>query len=154
MSSGVNKCTFIGNLGADPELKYAQAGGAVLRMRLAVNESWKDKSGERVEKTEWVTLVMFGTRAEGVCKHLAKGSRIYAEGRMQTREWQDKEGAKRFTTEVVVNELVFLDGKREGGQREQHRTVDARGADHNHGGGEDFGTDDIPFGPVRMGLCE
>jgi single-strand DNA-binding protein len=147
MSGGLNKCAFIGNLGADPELKFAQAGGAILRMRLAVNESWKDKDGAKQERTEWITLVMFGTRAEGVEKHLHKGSRIYAEGRMQTRTWDDKDGNKRYATEVVVNDLVFLDGKRDGGERqprEQRRTTDTRG-----GGGDappdDFGSDDIPF---------
>ena len=151
MSTGLNKAQLIGYLGADPELKFAQSGGAILRMRLATTESWV-KDGEKQERTEWHTCVMFGTRAEGVSKHLHKGSRIYAEGRMQTRSWDDKDGNKRYATEIVVNELVFLDGKREAGERqqprEQHRTTDARRAQpepYEDDGNDGFGSDDIPF---------
>lgn len=146
MSNGVNKAILVGYLGADPELRYAQSGGAILNMRLATSESWKGKDGERVEKTEWHTCVMFGTRAEGVSKHLHKGDRIYVEGRIQTRQWEDKQGAKRFSTEIVVNELVFLGGGKREGAREQHRTTDT-----HRGGGDDVPPDDfgdsgdIPF---------
>jgi single-strand DNA-binding protein len=148
VSDGLNKVQLIGRLGADPELRFSQNGGAVLNMRMATSESWL-KDGEKQERTEWHWLVMFGKRAEGVSKHLTKGSQLYVEGRLQTRQWEDKDGNKRFTTEVVVNELLFLGSKREGGA--QHRTTHARKPDHHDGAGgddfppDDFGEDQIPF---------
>jgi single-strand DNA-binding protein len=157
VSNGLNKVQLIGHLGMDPELRFGQGGGAILRMRLATSESWV-KDGAKQERTEWHTVVMFGTRAEALEKHLAKGERIYIEGRLQTRTWEDKDGGKRSATEIIANELLFLGGgKRDGGgeRREQHRTTDTRKPE-NEWRQDTFGDDgdDIPFDRVRMGMCE
>lgn len=142
--AGVNRVMLIGNLGADAELRYAQSGGAIMNLRLAVNETWKDQAGERKERTEWCTVVMFGTRAEALAKHLTKGQQVFVEGRLQTRQWEDKEGNKRSTTEIVATNLEFLgggkrdDGARREAPRPQHRTT--RASEVNEP--DDF---DIPF---------
>lgn len=148
--SGINRAILVGHLGADPELKYTDSGQAVLRLRLATSESWKDKSGERQERTEWHTVVMWGTRAEAVSKHLGKGQQIGIEGRIQTRQWEDKDGAKRYSTEIVATDLHFLGGKG-GGQRSGgysggggSRQSDDFPADDGGGGGWDD-SDQIPF---------
>lgn len=118
--ASVNKVILIGNLGRDPEIRTMQNGGKVCNMTVATSESWKDKaSGERKERTEWNRVVVFNERLSEVAeKYLRKGSRVYIEGALQTREWTDKDGAKRYTTEVVVQqfrgELVLLDSKRDG----------------------------------------
>lgn len=143
MSQGLNKVQLIGNLGADPELRYTNSDQAVLTMRLAVSESWKDRDGQRKERVEWCTVVMWGKRGEALSRHLTKGQQVYVEGRLQTRKWQDKDGHDRWTTEIVASELLFLGGGRGGGQRGQHREERAPS------GGEfppdDFGDDQIPF---------
>jgi len=117
--ASVNKAIIVGNLGKDPELRYAQGGGAVCNFSIATTDSWADKnSGQRQERTEWHRVIAFAKLAENVAQYLKKGSPVYIEGRIQTREWQDKEGQKRFTTEIVAQSIVFL-GKREGGGRDQ-----------------------------------
>ena len=147
----LNKAMLIGNLGADPELKYTQGGQAVLRMRLAVGERWKDKNGEKQERTEWFTIIMWGKRGEALANHLTKGQSVYIEGRIQTRQWEDTDGNTPSTTEVVANELQFLGGgKREGGgERRQERAApqnDKYGAPTDGFPEDDFGDDDsIPF---------
>lgn len=144
--SGLNKVMVIGNIGMDPELKYTQSGQAILRMRMAVNESWKDRDGQKQERTEWATVIMWGKRAEGLAPHLGKGDRVYIEGRMQTRDWEDKDGNRRTTTEIVAHELLFLGGKRGDGQRSaqsQQRSAPADDFPADDGGA--FGDDDIPF---------
>jgi len=117
MSGSVNKVILIGHLGADPEIRHTQDGRAIANLRLATTESWRDKnSGEKREKTEWTTVVIFN---EGLAKvaeqYTRKGSKIYVEGALQTRKWQDKEGNDRYSTEVVLqgfnSTLVLLDGK-------------------------------------------
>jgi len=119
--SSVNKVTLIGNLGADPEIRHTQDGRSIGNLRIATSESWKDKNtGERKEKTEWHTVTIF---SEGLCKvaeqYLKKGSKVYVEGQLQTRKWQDRDGNDRYTTEVVLQgytaTLVMLDGP-SGGQ--------------------------------------
>jgi single-strand DNA-binding protein len=154
VSSGVNKVILLGHLGSDAEMRYGQSGDAVCRMRLAATEKYKDRNGELQERTEWATVVLFGKRAEGLNKYLTKGSRLYVEGRMQTRQWEDKEGGKRTTTEVIATEIVLLGGNN--GQRtesrEQHRTTDTRKPESEDTFGDDG--DDIPFDRVRMGMCE
>lgn len=119
--AGLNKVSLIGNLGADPESRSLQSGGEVVNLRLAVSESWKDKTtGERKEKTEWVPVVIFN---EGLAKvasnYLRKGSKVYIEGALQTRKWTDQAGNDKYTTEVVLQrfrgELVLLDNKGEQG---------------------------------------
>ncbi|MSP17901.1 MAG: single-stranded DNA-binding protein, partial [Myxococcales bacterium] len=125
-AGGVNKVILIGNLGADPELKYTSGGQAVCDLRMATNESWTDKQGQKQERTEWHRVVLWGKPAE-ICKqYLSKGSRVYIEGRLQTRSWDDKEGQKRYSTEIVANDFMFLGGKGEGA---------AAGAEGGDGGG-------------------
>jgi len=108
--SGVNKVILIGNLGADPEMRYTPGGAAVCELRLATNESWTDKKGERQERTEWHRVVVWGKRAEVVSKYLSKGRQVYVEGRIRTRSWEDKEGNKRYTTEIIADNVQFLGG--------------------------------------------
>lgn len=112
---GVNKVILIGNLGAEPEVRYMPSGQAVANVRLATNESWRDKeTGEQQERTEWHRLVFYGRLAEIVKEYLHKGSQIYVEGRLQTRKWQGQDGQERYTTEIVANEMQML-GSRTGG---------------------------------------
>ena len=116
MARGVNKVILIGNLGSDPEVKYLPNGNAVATLSLATSESWNDRtSGERQERTEWHRLVLWRKLAEIAEKYLKKGSKIFVEGKLQTRSWDDQSGQKRYTTEVVVNEMEMLDGRGEGG---------------------------------------
>lgn len=116
MARGVNKVTLIGNLGADPEVRYTSGGSAVANVRLATAESWRDKeSGEQQERTEWHRVVFFSRLAEIVGEYLKKGSQVYIEGRLQTRKWQDRDGNDRYTTEIVANEMQMLGGRAGGG---------------------------------------
>lgn len=110
MASGVNKVMLIGRLGNDPEVRYTSNGGAVANFNVATNESWTDKQGQKQEKTEWHRIVVWGKLAELCGQYLSKGRQVFVEGRLQTREWQDKEGGKRYTTEVVVQNVQFLGG--------------------------------------------
>lgn len=106
--AGVNKVILIGNLGRDPEVRYTGAGTAVANFTLATTENWTDKSGNKQERTEWHRIVVWGRTAELCGEYLAKGRQVYLEGRLQTREWTDKENRKQFTTEIVANQVVFL----------------------------------------------
>ena len=114
----VNKVILIGRLGKDPETRYMTSGEAVTNATLATSDSWKDKSGEKQEKTEWHNLVFYRRLAEIAGEYLKKGSQIYVEGKLQTRKWQTKEGQDRYTTEIVVNEMTMLGGKSTGGSFE------------------------------------
>ena len=112
MARGVNKVILIGNLGQDPEVKYMPNGNAVANITVATSESWKDKNtGEQVDKTEWHRVVFFRRLAEIVGEYLKKGSKVYIEGKLQTRKWQDKNGADHWTTEVVASEMQMLDSR-------------------------------------------
>ena len=112
MSNGLNKVLIIGNLGADPEIKYTQAGSPVANLSVATSERWKDKNtGEQKEQVEWHRVVIFGRLAEIAEQYLKKGSKIFVEGKLQTRDWEDSEGKKRYTTEVVAREMTMLDSK-------------------------------------------
>jgi single-strand DNA-binding protein len=115
MSRGVNKVILIGSLGAEPDVRYMQSGDAVANVSLATSESWKDKTtGETQERTEWHRVVFFGKLAEIVKQYLHKGSKIYVEGQLRTKKWQDKEGQDRYTTEVIVSmsgTMQMLDGR-------------------------------------------
>ena len=112
MARGVNKAILIGNLGQDPEVKYMPNGKAVANITVATSESWKDKNtGEQVDKTEWHRVVFFQRLAEIVGEYLKKGSKVYIEGKLQTRKWQDKNGADHWTTEVVASEMQMLDSR-------------------------------------------
>ncbi len=114
-SRGVNKVILIGNLGQDPEVRYSQGGNAVANITVATSESWKDQQGQMQERTEWHRCVLYRRLAEIAGEYLKKGSKVYVEGRLQTREWQDQQGQKRYTTEIVVNEMQMLDGRASGG---------------------------------------
>lgn len=117
--ASVNKVILIGNLGVDPEVRYTQGGQAVANFRIACNDTWTDKSGQRQERTEWVRIVAWGKTAELCGEYLQKGRQVYIEGRLQTREWTDKENRKQWTTEVVASQVVFL-GSGQGGGRRDH----------------------------------
>ncbi len=113
MAKGINKVILIGNLGADPEIRHMPNGAAVANINLATSESWKDKNtGELQERTEWHRVVLFQRLAEIVAEYLKKGSKVYIEGRLQTRKWQDKTtGQDRYTTEIIANEMQMLDSR-------------------------------------------
>ena len=111
MAGSVNKAIVIGNLGKDPEVRFTPGGQAVANFSIATNESWKDKNGQTQERTEWHRIVVWGKLAELCGEYLKKGRSAYVEGRLQTREWNDKEGKKNYTTEIVANQVVFLGGR-------------------------------------------
>ena len=112
MARGVNKVILIGNLGKDPEIRYMGNGQAVANVTIATSENWKDKNtGEQQERTEWHRVVFFRRLAEIAGEYLKKGSRIYVEGKLQTRKWQDQSGQDRYTTEIVANEMQMLDSR-------------------------------------------
>ena len=106
--AGVNKAILVGNLGRDPELRTTPNGQSVVNFTLATSETWTDKSGERVERTEWHRIVAWGRTAEMCAQYLSKGRTVYVEGRIQTREWEDKDGNKRYTTEINANTVNFI----------------------------------------------
>jgi single-strand DNA-binding protein len=110
--SGINKVILVGNLGQDPEVRYMPNGGAVCNITVATSETWKDKNtGEQQERTEWHRVVMFRRLAEIAGEYLKKGSKVYLEGKLQTRKWQDQQGQDRYTTEIVADEMQMLDSR-------------------------------------------
>ncbi|MCI0569064.1 MAG: single-stranded DNA-binding protein [Acidobacteria bacterium] len=111
--ASVNKVILIGNLGRDPEVKYTQSGTAVANLSVATNEVWTDKAGQKQERTEWHRVVVWGKQAQVISEHLAKGKQIYVEGSLQTRSWDDREGNKRYTTEIRAVRVLML-GRAEG----------------------------------------
>ena len=115
MARGVNKVILIGNLGQDPELRYTGSGTAVCNMRLATTESYKDRDGNQVENTEWHTVVAWARLAEICGEYLKKGRQVYFEGQLQTRQWEDKDGNTRYTTEIKAREMQMLGGRDDGG---------------------------------------
>lgn len=117
--SSVNKVILIGNLGKDPETRYTSSGESVANVSLATSESWKDKAGEKKERVEWHKLSFFGKLAEVVGQYLKKGGKIYIEGKLQTRKWQDKDGADRYTTEIVCDRMQMLGTKPKEGEGEE-----------------------------------
>ncbi len=151
--SSVNKVIVVGNLGADPEIKSFQNGGRIANLRVATSESWKDKNtGERKERTEWHTVSIQGDGLVGVAERfLKKGSKVYLEGQLRTRKWQDQSGADRYSTEIVVGmrgQIVMLDGKQDGARSQGGDG--SRGHAAASGGGwggaaSDDLDDDIPF---------
>jgi single-strand DNA-binding protein len=147
MARGINKAILIGNLGKDPETRYTAGGSAVTNIRIATNETWKDKqTGEQQERTEWHAVVFFGRLAEIAAEYLRKGSTVYVEGRLQTRKWQDKDGQDRYTTEIVANEMQMLGGR--GDSSAPARAKQASGSDAQAAvaeGPPDEFDDDIPF---------
>ena len=135
--SGVNKVILIGNLGRDPEVRYSNAGAAIANVSIATSDSWKDKNtGEPVEKTEWHRVVFYRRLAEIVGEYLKKGSKVYVEGSLQTRKWQDKEGQDRYTTEIVANEMQMLDSRQAGGSSGDSYNVSQGAPGPEEGGGQ------------------
>ena len=150
MARGVNKVILIGNLGQDPDIKYTASGAAVANVSVATSESWNDKqSGEKVEKTEWHRVVFFKRLAEIVGEYLTKGSKVYIEGKLQTRKWQDKEGQDRWTTEIVGNDMQMLGGDGAGANKKPANQAKEKPSDQGFRdkpqGENDFADDDIPF---------
>lgn len=154
--ASVNKVILIGNLGRDPETRYMPDGGAVTNVSIATTETWKDKNGEKQEKTEWHRVAFFGKLAEIAGEYLKKGSQVYVEGRLQTRKWQDKDGQDKYTTEIVADRMQMLGsrqgmgggdrerepgGEREGGARAPSKPAGAKPSGSKF---DDF-EDDIPF---------
>ncbi|MGH8426723.1 MAG: single-stranded DNA-binding protein [Gammaproteobacteria bacterium] len=146
---GVNKAILIGNLGADPEMRYTQGGKAVANLRIATSERWKDKqTGEQQERTEWHRVVLFGKLGEIAGEYLKKGSQVYLEGRIQTRKWQGQDGQDRYSTEIVADTMQMLGGRGEGGggradyERNQSADESPPAIDSS---GPDLEDDDIPF---------
>ena len=128
MARGINKVILIGNLGADPETRAMPSGVTVANIRVATSENWKDKqSGESKERTEWHNVAMFGRLGEIAGEYLKKGSKVYIEGALRTRKWQDKSGNDRYTTEIIANEMQMLDSRGGGGM--------GGGGDYGGGGG-------------------
>ena len=151
MARGVNKVILVGNLGGDPEVRYTPGGAAVANVVLATSTSWRDKqSGELNERTEWHRLAFFNRLAEIVGEYLRKGSKIYVEGALRTRKWQDKAGVDRYTTEIIVNEMHMLDSRGGSMAGSDSHMAPAGGfaPSGNDAGGNDnsdFTDDDIPF---------
>ncbi len=152
--ASVNKVILIGNLGRDPEVRYMPSGDAVANISIATTETWKDKNGEKQEKTEWHRVAMFGKTAEIAGEYLKKGSQVYIEGRLETRKWTDKEGQERYTTEIRADRMQML-GSRSGGSDRMAPPEDdapkAAAAPAKKSGGAAKGSsledleDDIPF---------
>ncbi len=156
--ASVNKVILIGNLGRDPEIRYMPSGDALATLSLATTDTWKDKSGEKQERTEWHRISMFGRLAEIAGEYLKKGSQVYIEGRIQTRKYTDKDGVEKYSTEIVANEMKMLGG-RAGGTADMDsapRAASSRPASPGGGGssaparapaGSSFDDleDDIPF---------
>lgn len=116
MARGINKVILIGNCGGDPETRYLPSGGAVTNITVATSETWKDKqTGQNQERTEWHRVVFFNRLGEIAGEYLRKGSKVYIEGSLRTRKWQDKDGGDRYTTEIVANEMQMLDSRGSGG---------------------------------------
>ena len=128
--ASLNLCSFIGNITRDPEVKYLPNGDAVASCSIAVNESWKNKAGEKQERAEFINLTFYRKLAEIAGQYLKKGALTYVEGKMQTRKWQDKEGVDRYTTEIIVNQMQMLGGKSDQPEQkvEQKPTQTAKGA--------------------------
>ncbi|MDO9064867.1 MAG: single-stranded DNA-binding protein [Sulfuricella sp.] len=149
--ASVNKAIIIGNLGKDPEMRYMPSGDAICNFSLATTDSWKDKNGEKQEKTEWHRISMFGKLAEIAGEYLKKGSQVYVEGRIQTRKWTNKEGQDQYTTEIVADKMQMLGGRSGGGgnsfevvEKPAASASSAKAAAKSGGDFDNF-EDDIPF---------
>jgi len=142
----VNKVILVGNLGRDAELRYTPGGAAVSTLNLATTEVWNDKQGQKQEKTEWHRIVLWGKQAESLQEYLVKGKQIYVEGRLQTRQWDDKEGNKRYTTEIKADRITLLGGGggRSGGM-DRGGSQPSPSASHDEPPMDPITDDDIPF---------
>ena len=144
--AGINKVILIGRLGSDPEVRYTPSGVAVANFNIATSEEWKDKdSGEKKERTEWHRIVAWRRLGEICGEYLSKGKQVYIEGRLQTRDWEDRDGNKRYTTEIVATDVQFL-GTRDSSESAKPRgTSSTSSADFQGGPAQGPGDDDIPF---------
>lgn len=140
--SSVNKVILIGNLGKDPEVRNLPDGGAITNFSIATTDSWKDKSGEKQEKTEWHRISTFQKLAEICGTYLKKGSQVYIEGRLQTRKWTDKDGAEKYYTEIIADKMQMLGNKSAAGESSQHNEKKSEKANQSK---EKKDFDDIPF---------
>ena len=152
MARGINKVIIVGNLGNDPEVRYMPSGSAVTNISIATSDYWKDKeSGEQHERTEWHRVVFFNRLAEIAGEYLKKGSKVYVEGSLRTRKWQDKSGTDRYTTEIVASEMQMLDSKGTGAPNASyetastHHTEAAAPATPSAAPAAESFDDDIPF---------
>ena len=140
MARGINKVILIGNLGKDPEVRYSANGAAIANITVATSDSWKDKqTGETQERTEWHRVVMFNRLGEIAGEYLHKGSKVYIEGRIQTRKWTDQSGQDRYTTEIVANEMQMMDSRGSGGSAEFGQGGGQQGGSQQYGGGAPSG---------------
>ncbi len=145
--ASLNKAMILGNLGQDPELRHTAAGKAVTTLRIATNEVWKDQSGERQERTEWHSVVVWGRQAETCNQYLRKGRTCFVEGRIQTRKWQDQNGNDRYSTEIVADRVQFIGGGGGGGDSHGGGGGDSFGGGGDQGGGPPppAQDDEVPF---------
>jgi len=144
MSSGLNRWCGIGNMGADPELRYTPSNAAVVELRVAINEAWKDKNGTKQERTEWISVRAWRDLAEICAKYLTKGKQVYVEGRLKTETWEDKDGGgKRYKTIVEADKVIFLGGGQGAGRGRGEQPPP--GAEPPASGGGNDSDDDIPF---------
>lgn len=141
--ASVNKAIIVGTLGRDPEVSYMNNGDAICNLSVATSERWKDKSGEKQERTEWHRISMFGKLAEIAGRYLAKGSSVYLEGKLQTRKWTDKDGVEKYTTEIIADRMQMLGGNREA-SRETGREQKPQQSRQQRPPADDF-DDDVPF---------
>jgi len=133
--ASVNKVIILGNLGRDPETRYTTGGDAVTNLNIATSEQWKDKSGEKQERTEWHRVVLFGRQAEIAGEYLKKGRSVYIEGRLQTRKYTDKDGVEKYSTEIVADRMQLIGGAREGGGEADFGAPPPSGGGRREGGG-------------------
>jgi len=158
MAGGVNKVILIGRLGADPEVRYTPSGTPVANFRIATSESWNDKQGQKQERTEWHRIVAWNKLAELCGEYLSKGRQVYVEGKLQTRQWDDRDGNKRYTTEIQAREITFLGSRGDGGGQSGGGGQSDGGGSSGGGGGGGEGSgpggynydpppmdDDVPF---------
>lgn len=141
--ASLNKVIIIGRLGQDPEMRYTPSGQPVANFSVATDESYKDKDGQKVEKTEWHRIVAWGKQAEFIGNYLSRGRLVYVEGKLETRRWTDKDGAEKYTTEIKVERVMGMDKKPEGQQ--QPATAQGHAGRQEYAGGGSSGMDDAPF---------
>jgi single-strand DNA-binding protein len=149
--ASVNKVILIGNLGKDPETRYLPSGDAVTNISVATTDTWKDKSGEKQEHTEWHRVAFFGKVAEIAGEYLKKGSPVYVEGRIRTRKWQDKEGNDKYSTEIVADRMQLLGGRGGGGEPMMREPSAASGGGGGGGGSAGGGGGGAKAAPARKG---
>lgn len=145
MAKDLNQCNFIGRLGKDPEVKYLSSGDAVVNFSIACSDDYKDKSGNKVEQTNWINIIAYRKLAEIINQYTHKGSKVFVSGKQVTRKWQDQNGQDRYSTEIVANELLMLDSRdNQQPAQDSHNQENSNGYAPQDGGFDDF-EDDIPF---------